>query len=79
MEVPILSDNQACLTIAQDPTSHSRTKHIDVRYHYIRELIAYGKTTVGYTPTESMIADILTKPLGITAFRRCIQGLLLRQ
>jgi hypothetical protein len=73
---PIYSDNQACIAISQDPISHQRTKHIDVRYHYIRELIAYGKTTVEYLPTESMLADILTKPLGITAYRRCIQGIL---
>jgi hypothetical protein len=31
----LLSDNQVCITIAQDPTSHIRTRHIDVRYHYI--------------------------------------------
>jgi hypothetical protein len=76
LAVPLLSDNQPCITIAQDPTSHNRTKHIDVRYHYIRQLAVYGKVTIDYIPTESMLADILTKPLAVTAFKRCIQGLI---
>jgi hypothetical protein len=74
--VPLLSDNQACIRIAQDPTSHNRTKHIDVRYHYIRQLATYGKVSIDYVSTESMLADILTKPLAATAFKRCIQGLI---
>jgi hypothetical protein len=76
LTVPLLSDNQACIRIAQDPTSHNRTKHIDVRYHYIRQLATYGKVTIDYVPTERMVADILTKPLAATAFKRCIQGLI---
>ena len=76
LTVPLLRDNQACITIAQDPTSHNRTKHIDVRYHYIRQLATYGKVTIDYDPTEKMVADILTKPLAATAFNRCIQRLI---
>jgi len=75
LSVPIFSDNQGCIALAKDPVAHSRTKHIDVRYHYIRELIAYQKATVEYVPTEAMKADMLTKPLSVTAFRRCIEGL----
>jgi len=66
--VPIFSDNQACIALARDPVAHSRTKHIDVRYHYIRELIAGRKTTVDYCPTVDMTADILTKPLTLQGF-----------
>lgn len=76
LATPIYSDNQGCLAIAQDPIGHRRTKHIDVRYHYIRELIAHGKATVSYLPTADMVADILTKPLAATVFNHCIQGLL---
>jgi len=36
LAAPIYSDNQACIALSQDPMAHSRTKHIDVRYHYIR-------------------------------------------
>ena len=76
LSVPIYSDNQACITLSKDPISHKRTKHIDIRYHYIRELVTYGKVTVDYLPTEEMVADILTKPLPFSAFQRCLQGIL---
>jgi hypothetical protein len=73
---PIFSDNQSCIALAKDPIAHSRTKHIDVRYHYIRELVSFDKTTIDYMPTGDMKADILTKPLPFTTFKRCIEGLL---
>jgi hypothetical protein len=76
LEVPIYSDNTACIALTRDPIAHARTKHIEVRYHYIRQLVAHGKTTLAYLPTADMLADILTKPLPIIAFRRCIQGYL---
>ena len=75
--VPMHSDNQACITISQDPGGHRRTKHIDIRYHYIRELIAYRKATVTYLATQDMIADILTKPLPAQSFKHCIGNLLI--
>ena len=45
-----------------------RTKHIDVRYHYIREMIADGKISVSYLNTLDMISDMLTKPLETKLF-----------
>ncbi len=75
--VPMHSDNQACIALSQDPIGHKRTKHIDVRYHYIRELITYKKATVEYLKTADMIADILTKPLPIVSFTKCIGNLLM--
>jgi hypothetical protein len=59
----LYGDNQACLTIARGPEHHGRTKAIDVRYHYIRDLIARGIVTAEYTSTEEMLADGLTKAL----------------
>ena len=73
---PTFSDNQSCIALARDPVAHSRTKHIDVRYHYIRELVSFGKTTIDYMPTEDMLADILTKPLPYPAFKKLIEVLL---
>lgn len=75
LATPIFSDNQGCIALARDPVAHSRTKHIDIRYHYIRELVAYNKVTIEYIPTEEMVADMLTKPLSLTALRRCTEGL----
>jgi len=76
LTVPIFSDNQACIALAKDPVAHSRTKHIDVRYHYIRELVVGRKTIVEYCPTADMTADILTKPLSLQSFQRCRRKLL---
>jgi len=75
LSAPIFSDNQGCIALARDPVAHSRTKHINVRYHYIRELVAFNKVTVEYIPTEEMVANMLTKPLSLAGLRRCIGGL----
>ena len=60
--------------MARDPVAYRRTKHFDIRYHYIRELVSSGKVLIDYISTTDMIADVLTKPLPLTAFQRCIQG-----
>ena len=59
----IMEDNQGAISIAKNPVAHSRTKHIDIRYHYIREAVQEGIVNLRYCPTEQMIADLLTKPL----------------
>ena len=59
----IMEDNQGAISIAKNPVAHSRTKHIDIRYHYIREAVQEGIMNLCYCPTEQMIADLLTKPL----------------
>ena len=50
--------------MSQNPVLHSRTKHIDIRYHYIRETVAEGTVTLQYCPTKDMTADVFIKPLG---------------
>lgn len=64
----ILEDNQGAIAIAKNPVDHSRTKHIDIRYHYIRECVQNGQIQLQYCPTEDMKADILTKPLAKQKF-----------
>jgi hypothetical protein len=59
----IYSDNQGALRLTGDPEFHSRSKHIDVQYHYVRELKEAGVIDVEYVPTTEMTADCLTKPL----------------
>jgi hypothetical protein len=76
LEVPIFSNNQVYIALAKDSIAHSRTKYIEVRYHYIRDLVAYGKATVTYYNTKNILADILTKPLSLPAYKRCIQELI---
>ena len=69
-------DNQAAIALSQDPAGHKKTKHINVQYHYIRDLVAYKKATVTYLSSNNMLADILTKLLPATAFKHCIGNLL---
>ncbi|KAI0999298.1 hypothetical protein K3495_g8898 [Podosphaera aphanis] len=57
-----LTDNQSALALAKG-TNSSKTKHIDVAYHYTRECIRNGDIKLDYIPTGDMLADILTKPL----------------
>lgn len=61
--ITIFDDNQGAISLARNPVHHARTKHIDVRYHYVREQVAAGTINVLYCVTHDMVADILTKPL----------------
>ena len=64
----LMEDNERAICIGKNPVSHARTKHIDVRYHYIREALNKGIINVQYCPTHEMLADILTKPLSKNRF-----------
>jgi len=59
--VVIKEDNQAALSIAQNPVFYSKTKHIDVCYHFVREVVTDGQIGLEYCNSKDMIADI-TKP-----------------
>jgi hypothetical protein len=57
-------DNQLAITLSKNSIFHERSKHIDVRYHYIRECVDEGRIIIDYRVTEEQVADILTKALG---------------
>lgn len=57
------SDNQSAIALAKDDMYRARTKHIDIRFHFIRWVVKEGKLTLVYCPTGDMVADIFTKPL----------------
>jgi hypothetical protein len=59
----LFSDNQSAIALTKEHQYHARTKHIDVRYHFIRWIVEDGKLRLIYCPTEEMTADILTKAL----------------
>ncbi|GBE85559.1 hypothetical protein SCP_0800760 [Sparassis crispa] len=61
--IPLRSDNQSAIALSKDDRFHARTKHIDIRFHFIHYAIADGKISLSYCPTEDMTADILTKAL----------------
>ena len=59
----LYTDNQSAIVLATTDNYHARTKHLDLRYHFIRDLISKGLIKLHYCPTEDMVADILTKAL----------------
>lgn len=59
----LFSDNQSAIALASDHQYHPRTKHIDIRYHFIRWIIEDGQIRLIYCPTDDMVADIFTKAL----------------
>ncbi|KAM2778784.1 hypothetical protein COP1_014123 [Malus domestica] len=59
----IYVDNKSAIALAKNPVFHDRSKHIDTRYHYIRECIARKDVQVEYVKSQDQIADIFTKPL----------------
>ena len=68
--VVLMEDNQGAIALAKNPIAHSRTKHIDIRYHYVREAVQDGLIELQYCPTNEMTADLLTKPLPKETFQR---------
>ena len=61
--VTIYEDNQSCIELTNNNKFHQRTKHIDIRYHFIREAIEENLIKIEYIETKFQIADMLTKPL----------------
>jgi hypothetical protein len=56
--------------LSKNPRYHPRTKHIDIKHHFIRDKVAKKEVVLDYCATEEMLADLLTKPLGKTMFQR---------
>ena len=56
-------DNQSCIKLATNPVMHKRSKHIDTKYHFIRDKIEEQSVELVYTPSDQLAADLLTKSL----------------
>jgi hypothetical protein len=67
-KVPLLCDNESAVKIANNPVQHSRTKHIDIRHHFLRDHVAKGDILLEGVRSEDQLADIFTKPLDKTRF-----------
>ena len=68
--ITIYEDNQSAICMGKNQQYHGRTKHVDIKYHFVREKIATGAITVPYCKTDDMVADIFTKPLFAPRFKR---------
>ncbi|CAN1797734.1 Retrovirus-related Pol polyprotein from transposon RE1 [Linum perenne] len=66
--MPIYCDNTSTINMKKNPILHSRTKHIDIRHHFIRDLILKKEVELVYITTETQLADIFTKPLHADRF-----------
>ena len=73
--ISIYGDNQGSLDIVRNPVKHNRTKHIDIRYHYIRELFHSQVITVSHVSTGDNIADVMTKAVSKFKYENFRQSL----
>ena len=65
----IYCDNTSAINISKNPIQHSRTKHIEIRHHFIRELVKDGTLTLEFIHTDDQKADLFTKPLDNKRFK----------
>ncbi|KAK2977314.1 hypothetical protein RJ640_014213 [Escallonia rubra] len=71
--IPILCDNTSAIDLTKNPIQHSRTKHIEIKHHFIRDHVQKGDIVLDFVDTNHQLADIFTKPLDskrFTALRR---------
>jgi len=70
--VKVLCDSQSAIHLAKNQVHHSRTKHIDVRFHFVREIIEEGDILLQKIRTVDNPADMLTKVVTGTKFKHCL-------
>ncbi|GJZ16286.1 reverse transcriptase domain-containing protein [Tanacetum coccineum] len=73
--VPIMCDNKGAIDLSKNPVQHSRTKHIEIRHHFLRDNVQKGNISIKKVSSEDNIADILTKPLKRESFNSIRLGL----
>jgi len=73
LPIKVMCDNNGACKLAENPVFHNRIKHIDIKYHYIRETIQNGILKIERIPTLEMGADFLTKPFSAPKLQRCLR------
>lgn len=66
--IPLHVDNESAIKLVANPEFHQRTKHIDIRHHFIRECVQEGHVEIKWISGKENIADMLTKPLDAAKF-----------
>ncbi|GJX94475.1 hypothetical protein Tco_0349061 [Tanacetum coccineum] len=74
-DIPIMCDNKGAIDLSKNPIQHSRTKHIEIRHHFLRDNVQKGNISIEKVSLEDNIADILTKPLKRESFNYLRLGL----
>nr|GFB90704.1 retrovirus-related Pol polyprotein from transposon TNT 1-94 [Tanacetum cinerariifolium] len=77
-KIPMYCDSKAAIAILCNPVQHSRTKHIDVRYHFIKEKVKKGIVELFFVGTEYQLADLFTKALPVERFPYLVRRLGMR-
>ena len=70
-------DNQGAIGLAKNPVSHKKTKHVDIKYHFVRECVLNKKIELVYVPTAFNVSDLMTKPTSkvkLSQFRKLMFG-----
>jgi hypothetical protein len=62
-------DNQSCVKLSENPVFHDKSKHIEIKYHYIQDMVQRKEVLVQYLPTDEQVVDVLTKPLTRMKFK----------
>jgi hypothetical protein len=66
--IPLVCANESAIKIADDPVQHSRTKHIDIRHHFLRDHVSKWDIKIDGVSTNDKLADVFTKPLDESQF-----------
>ncbi|GJX65274.1 hypothetical protein Tco_0299617 [Tanacetum coccineum] len=74
-DVPIMYDNKRAIDLSKNPVQHSRTKHIEIRHHFLRDNVQKSNISIEKVTSEDNIADIFTKPLKHEVFNYLRLGL----
>ena len=74
-KIPIYCDSRSAIAISCNPVQHTKTKHIDVRYHFIKDHVEKGTVELYFVSTDFQIADLLTKPLDDKRFQFLVSKL----
>nr|GEZ16234.1 retrovirus-related Pol polyprotein from transposon TNT 1-94 [Tanacetum cinerariifolium] len=74
-KVPIYCDSKSAIAISCNPVQHTRTKHIDVRYHFIKDHVEKGTIELYFVGTEYQVADLFTKSLHEARFKFLVEKL----
>nr|GEZ76205.1 hypothetical protein [Tanacetum cinerariifolium] len=77
-KIPMYCDSKAAIAISCNPVQHSRTKHINVRYHFIKEKVEKGIVELLFVETEYQLADLFTKALPVERFKYLVRQLGMR-
>nr|GEY22073.1 hypothetical protein [Tanacetum cinerariifolium] len=77
-KIPLYYDNKSAIALCCNSVQHSRAKHIDVRYHFIKEQVENGSVELYFVQIENQLADIFTKPLPRERFNFLIEKLVIK-